>query len=57
MFTITNLRESITEKQYLKEYSSIVIYEKRQEELCEELLTLIESDKVMKFSKFQLSMN
>lgn len=48
--------EQLTEEQYLREFTGKQLWE-RQEQLCDELAILIESQKTMDFSKFLISMN
>jgi len=50
--------EQITKSEYLSEFNSIVIYKKgKEEQTCEQMMILLESKKVIDFSKFNISMN
>jgi hypothetical protein len=51
--------ETLTAAQFCYEYSDIMLYEKKakEEPICEELMVLLESSKVIRHSKFIISLN
>lgn len=49
--------EQTTKEHYLKEFNGKQLWEKQEEETCDELSILLESQRTMDFSKFSISMN
>jgi hypothetical protein len=49
--------EELSKEEYLSQYASVNLWEKPKHTICDELMILMESDKIMKHSKFQVSLN
>jgi hypothetical protein len=57
MVIVYQTEQRISKERYEKDYSSDKLYEKKNEQLDERLQILLESEKIMKVSKFKVCHN